>query len=996
MLSNKLTFSLASLVVLLMIGLCLPIDAQRIQATTVITLPSTGSEATEGTVNDVIDAGMFVVFGVGLDANKDLGLDLVGSPKIVSHTNTKGGYVQAHEVLTATVAARTSVHSSPTGSQITVPSNAGIDVDLEEFFRLGGTLELIAPADFDDEDFSTDPISRLHNDDSTKAYDLVFSEIMWALDVDNDETQTPKDRKQWIEIYNNSPTTKPIVDMASIDDGNGRLKLRFVPYWHIERPGDIIPASAEITANGGAVNATNPAVKHIILDSVSNLQFVRWEVHGQNGNSTPPTANPHDPPLKPLVSMYRKIDYTQGRASGVPDGVLPGSWEATPVLARRNTVDQIHVGTPGARHVATVVHMGVTKTLIPPASASPTVVINEVRNDTSAENVDWVELYNAGPDPVDLRGWELTLTYITSDQETMPNGQADVMLVGREAAGSTDADRFPEGADWKLEPEEYLLIVNRHPNRTPLANGVNVDEVIAGKEVKAGAIHQYIVREKLNLPNDIANSLLILRNHVEKNAQHNKDHPDPSKRDVAERLTTKTDPSANIMDYAGNFSHEVKTNEYNTLVWPFSGWTKNDGSDGKDGEAIPHNRTQSHARTRYQANDGHHKDAWRQDGNMGGIGYDRGVDMKYAPGTPGYANDSVRNADRDDKATRATTDDVVFNGEVSISEVMYDAGPRWNLIQWVELYNSSMDETIDLKGWRLEFFNALDDVESYTDSGFTFNDAYILPNQTLLIVSGTGTNDVAANRVYNLYQHHRRELGLTNRRSVLLSPKAFYIKLTDKNEEEIDEAGNLEVNPQRRSDREPQWELPTRNPEYRQSLVRQYGPRELYDGTPDVADDGTMMESWRQSDLTGAGISFYGHRDDVGTPGYRLGGPLPASLSKFRPVRNQETGHVDITWITESELNNAGFNILRSEAKNGEFKVINVKGIIAGHGTTSEKHVYTFTDTTAKPNVVYYYQIEDVSINGLRTTLTTTHLRGHVGASGKLTTRWGELKSSGK
>ena len=259
-------------------------------------------------------------------------------------------------------------------------------------------------------------------------------------------------------------------------------------------------------------------------------------------------------------------------------------------------------------------------------------------------------------------------------------------------------------------------------------------------------------------------------------------------------------------------------------------------------------------------------------------------------------------------------------------------------------------------------------LKSYVDSGFVFNEAMILPNQTLLIVSGTGTNDVADNRVYNLYQHHRRELGLTNRRSVLLSPGGFYLKLTDKNGEMVDDAGNVEV---KGAQRNVMWELPMRDPNMRQSLVRQYGTRELYDGTPDMADDGTMMESWRQSDLTGAGISFYGHRDDISTPGYRLGGPLPVSLSKFRPVRNQETGHVDIQWITESELNNAGFNILRSEAKTGEFKVINVKGIIAGHGTTSEKHVYTFTDTTAKPNVVYYYQIEDVSVNGLRTTLTT-------------------------
>ena len=39
MLSNKLTFSLASLIVLLMIGLAMPVDAQKIQGITVVTLP---------------------------------------------------------------------------------------------------------------------------------------------------------------------------------------------------------------------------------------------------------------------------------------------------------------------------------------------------------------------------------------------------------------------------------------------------------------------------------------------------------------------------------------------------------------------------------------------------------------------------------------------------------------------------------------------------------------------------------------------------------------------------------------------------------------------------------------------------------------------------------------------------------------------------------------------------------------------------------------------
>ena len=89
--------------------------------------------------------------------------------------------------------------------------------------------------------------------------------------------------------------------------------------------------------------------------------------------------------------------------------------------------------------------------------------------------------------------------------------------------------------------------------------------------------------------------------------------------------------------------------------------------------------------------------------------------------------------------------------------------------------------------------------------------------------------------------------------------------------------------------------------------------------------------------------TYYGDSDDIGSPGWRDGGALPVSLSSFRPVRDKTTGAVVIRWITQSELNNAGFNILRSETKTGEFQVVNLKGIIPGHGTTSEKHVYTWT-----------------------------------------------------
>ena len=119
------------------------------------------------------------------------------------------------------------------------------------------------------------------------------------------------------------------------------------------------------------------------------------------------------------------------------------------------------------------------------------------------------------------------------------------------------------------------------------------------------------------------------------------------------------------------------------------------------------------------------------------------------------------------------------------------------------------------------------------------------------------------------------------------------------------------------------------------------------------------------------------------------GKPLPVTLSSFR-AEPTDTG-VIVRWITESELDNAGFNILRSKTKDGEFKGIN-STLIQGAGTTSERHTYTWTDTTAKPNIVYYYRIEDVSYSGVRKQLATVRMRGYVSASGKLTTRWVDLK----
>ena len=183
-----------------------------------------------------------------------------------------------------------------------------------------------------------------------------------------------------------------------------------------------------------------------------------------------------------------------------------------------------------------------------------------------------------------------------------------------------------------------------------------------------------------------------------------------------------------------------------------------------------------------------------------------------------------------------------------------------------------------------------------------------------------------------------------------------------------DAAGNLDEG----------WELPTADGA-RSSLIR----REM--DTAGMATMGTAANGWvlaSSTSLVSGPATWYGSDEDAGTPGYDAGGPLPVQLSHFRPARDRDTGAAVITWSTQSELNNAGFFIKRSQQRDGQFKVINA-AMIQGAGTISEKQFYTYTDTTAQPNVVYYYQIEDVSLDGNRQTLTNgIRLKGHIGAAG--------------
>ena len=382
-------------------------------------------------------------------------------------------------------------------------------------------------------------------------------------------------------------------------------------------------------------------------------------------------------------------------------------------------------------------------------------------------------------------------------------------------------------------------------------------------------------------------------------------------------------------------------------------------------------------------------------------------------------------------------------GQIYISELMVAGGGT--LPQWIEISNGSRSEEVNLSGWTLTVNNAAADADvSVSSITLTIPEGTkIDPSgqhdtpSTILVVTEQGRNNLsgadAAGQVLNLWDSNQTELilgGITKRRYALLSDMAFQITLAPPvpivvpatkaaaptTAAEIaaaraadaakkvadaqaaaaraaatDTVGNLGA------DGAAAWALPMSEDGARSSLIRSHVQVSVGPAEP---EDGTMMDNWALASETSfaqvthiRASSYYGAANDVGTPGFRAGGALPVELSHFRPAR-QDTGAVVITWSTQSELNNAGFFIKRSQQKDGEFKVINAT-MVPGAGTSSEKQFYTYTDTTAQPNVVYYYQIEDVSLDGNRQTLTRgIRLKGHVGAAGKATTTWGDLKTS--
>jgi len=84
-------------------------------------------------------------------------------------------------------------------------------------------------------------------------------------------------------------------------------------------------------------------------------------------------------------------------------------------------------------------------------------------------------------------------------------------------------------------------------------------------------------------------------------------------------------------------------------------------------------------------------------------------------------------------------------------------------------------------------------------------------------------------------------------------------------------------------------------------------------------------------------------------------------LSSFMATPSKK--QVILEWLTKSERETLGFNLYRSESREGEYVKINPDFILGG-GSLTEGSKYQLIDKNVEDGRTYYYKLEQVDIRG--------------------------------
>ncbi len=855
-------------------------------------------------------------------------------------------------------------------------TNDEFPADLENFFNVkGGTIDLILTGT------------------SKNSKHIIINEIMWASD-NRLIGQGGQFNQQWIEVYNRSVIP---VDPTTIS-------FRFID--------DTFPAPA--LKDDGAVSDR--------LSNIAGRQNI-WELKG----SGTATSTINDATTAEIIganpaftSMYRS---NQGG-----DGWVAGHWTAS----GRAYFPGFN-GTPGGANTRAGLP---AKRANPPAYTPPKdrVIINEVFNSATA-GLDWLELRNVSDAEQNIKDWHLTYTHGTRMETSIqkfpeikiPAGE--VILIVAKGPSETDLAAGMDITETKAINQAF----GAGPHKYRIIPNFAIPEITAGFLMlrSHGDAKFFTGRQHLH---DAAGPSRVTYNTLEAATDIKEKETGNFWKTDAWPINGHTGNNYRAHNAGGsnnsNASLDPAANFKNGTVWARSGtahgWRKGGGSHAGFNGGIGYDRG-----VKGNGTPGYHNDVVK--GKTGDI-TDGGLIISELMLTTNGGRYSQWIELHNTSRTRG----------IDLSADGSDPKNGWQMI--IENHNSgswSANERPLVATINLKEFGDIKYIPP--------NQTVLIVSRAGRHSSGTG--NFPSHRVASVWgtPHARDALKPKNGRDDMLNAAGgFYIKIVDGDGNVSDEIGNLDgkaasVHKGSGIDDPYSWLWPTEMTEdgQRTSLIRLMdgGTRGVQaasqgtagtprKGVPDRTVDADMTgmvlplgtahnrrgggmvgsgmmdadgnpvkvpakyagAAWIHADdtsLADAQDTWYGSNDDIGTPLHTTGTPLPVSLSFFRPTL--EDGKVVIRWTTESELDNAGFNILRSQDRNGEFTKVNDQ-LIQGKGTTAERSTYKWVDTSAKPGAVYYYQIEDVSFAGEHNTLTTTKLKGLISAKDKLTTKWGELK----
>lgn len=283
----------------------------------------------------------------------------------------------------------------------------------------------------------------------------------------------------------------------------------------------------------------------------------------------------------------------------------------------------------------------------------------------------------------------------------------------------------------------------------------------------------------------------------------------------------------------------------------------------------------------------------------------------------------------------------IYDDEIKIiiSEIMKNPEAIDDLAgEWFELYNPT-SFAIDIDGWRIR-----DDDPIAWDDEIIYNGGPLIIYSKDFLVLGRNEDQMTNGNYACDFEYFNMFLSNDCDEIVLEHPDG------DEGWIEID---RVEYN-------DTTWVSPA-------------GASMVYSGTASM--DNNHPGNWIAA--TTREPTYVGTTGDLGSPGTNsVDQALPVCLTSF--MAHTDNNKIILEWITASEINSMGFEILKSEDKYGKYFLLSsykFNATLSAKGNSSTGITYQFADQAVMPGRIYWYKLLAVDLDG------STEIYGPISAS---------------